>query len=377
MQPVELLFVHPLSISGRVVPREALRQAKIPLDRATVRFTYSHSQSIRLLSDPAADRERVAFVWDDATGNDPALEEGVRQLPFPQLQQLKIPHDVIVARQGFSYTDRLQPLLLADLGGDQPYHFAYDNEWQTRYRRVRDWFGATDRETAAEDGENTTLDEIGQLLLQYSRAQPHPPRLALVLSGGGAKCSYQVGAVKAIEDKLAQLRRENPEHPLDINLVVGTSGGAINALPVAMGITASASGQNAFRDTWCELNQCEIVQPSLLVRLNMGLWFALLQTALVVWVIKWRVKDENRRGWAFAAAYTLLAGIEVLIGYLPFTPWKLLGSNHILHHCWLWLSFGVRASAWSLFLIGLGALALQAARAGAVTTSGSRGDSPS
>ena len=115
-------------------------------------------------------------------------------------------------------------------------------------------------------------------------------------------------------------------------------------------------------DTWTELNQCEIVRPPLAVRINMGLWFALLQTALVIWVVKWRVRDENRRGWAFAAIYTTLAGMEILLGYVAPPPWRLLGTNHVLHHIWLWFSFGVKASAWSLFAIGLGALILQAIR---------------
>ena len=52
---VELLFVHPVSLSGRVVPLEALRQARFPLDRCRSRFTYSHSQSIRLLNGPPSE----------------------------------------------------------------------------------------------------------------------------------------------------------------------------------------------------------------------------------------------------------------------------------------------------------------------------------
>ena len=64
-------------------------------------------------------------------------------------------------------------------------------------------------------------------------------RTAVVLSGGGAKCSYQAGAVIEIEANLAELnerRAKKNKEPVDIDLVVGTSGGAINALLVAAGV---------------------------------------------------------------------------------------------------------------------------------------------
>ena len=149
----------------------------------------------------------------------------------------------------------------------------------------------------------------------------------------------------ALEEKLAELRRDNPERGLDIGLVVGTSGGAINALPVAMGISMTEEGQRALRDTWYELDQREIVRPSLLIRANMGLWFALLQTALIIFFVRRFVPQPDRRGRTFAIVYTVLAGVEILIGYFPALPWRWLGTNHLWHHAWLWLGFGVRASA--------------------------------
>lgn len=358
---VELLFVHPLSVSGWSAPIEALRQAGIEPAKEQVRFTYSHSQSIRMLNDVEPDRERIAFVWDDAAGNDPQLESGVRRLSFPELEELDIPHDVVVARAGFEHADRLQKLLEA-FPAEQRYRFVRIDDWRTQYGLVRGWLNAAGADSPLEDGEKASLDEIGQLLLLYSRSQPRPPRLALVLSGGGAKCSYQVGAVTALEEKLAELRRNNPERGLDIGLVVGTSGGAINSLPIAMGISRTEEGQQAFRDTWRQLDQREIVRPSLLVRANMGLWFAMLQTALVIWIVRRFVPEPERRGRRFAIVYTALAGIEILIGYLPGSPWRWLGTDHLWHHAWLWLSFGVRASAWSLFAIGIGALVLETVR---------------
>jgi predicted acylesterase/phospholipase RssA/ABC-type phosphate/phosphonate transport system substrate-binding protein len=360
---LELLFVHPLSVSGRAAPMEALRRVGIDCSRVSVRFTYSHSQSIRMLTDPTASRQRVAFVWDDAAGLNRQLEDGVRQLPFPELAEISIPHDVVVARSQFPYAERFQKLLLEPPENELRYRFIFWDAWQSQYAQIEDWLKAAGTTSEAQQSERIALDEIGHLLLQYARSQESPPRVALVLSGGGAKCSYQIGAVSAIEEKLSQLRRENPQYPLDIELVVGTSGGAINSLPVAMGITRSDAGRQALADTWTQLNQCEIIRPPLLIRINMGLWFALLQSAVVLTLVRWRVKDENRRGWWFAAVYTSLAGIEILLGYFASSPWNLLGTNHVLHHTWLWLSFGVKSSAWFLFAIGLGALLLQAVRA--------------
>ncbi len=360
---LEFLFVHPLSVSGRAAPMAALLRAKVKTANVPTRFTYSHSQSLRMLTDPTATRPRIAFVWDDAAGQNRELEDGVRRVPFPELDQIAIPHDVIVARTGFSEAERLRKLLLAPTRSKQRYRFVQVPAWQQQYARVRSWLDATGNISATGKGERIALDEIGHMLLQYARSQPQPPRLALVLSGGGAKCSYQVGAVSAIEQKLSQLRRENPQYPIDISLVVGTSGGAINSLPVALGIAKTEVGRQALRDTWMTLNQCEIVQPPMMIRINMGLWFALLQTAVVIGLARWRVKDENRRGWTFAAIYTFLAGIEVLMGYFAPAPWHLLGTNHVLHHIWLWFSFGVKTSAWFLLAIGVGALILQTVRA--------------
>lgn len=359
---VEFLFVHARSVSGRIAPAEALRRVKIQPTEDQVRYTYSHSQSIRMLSDSSPERERVAFVWDDAAGLDRSLEMGVRKLPFAELDELVIPHDVIVGRLDFEPLDRLQALLL-DGFQSRRYRSAHIDDWEDQFRTVRRWLEASGGLSELSNGEEASLDDIAQLLLQYARSQPHAPRLALVLSGGGAKCSYQVGAVAALEERLANLRRDNPEQGYDIALVVGTSGGAINALPVAMGVSSTAEGREAFRNTWIALDQRQIVRPSLLIRANMGLWFALLQTAVVICIVRRFVPEADQRGRSFAVLFTGLAAIEILIGYFTGSPWRWLGMNHLWHHLWLWFSFGVRTSAWCLFTIGVGALVLETLRA--------------
>lgn len=362
-QRAELLFVHPLSASGHRAAEFALRQAGIDPSKTTTRYTYSHSESIRLLAGSHPNRPRVAFVFDNAAANDENLTRAVRKLPFPQLDALQIPNDVVISTEGFDESARVRNLLLQlkDPKGKPRYVELAD--WKSRYRTVGTWWNDVGLQTDEGDAQFVTLNEIGQTLLHHARVQPHPPRLALVLSGGGAKCSYQVGAVAALEEKLAELRAQHPNSGMDIAVVVGTSGGAINSLPIAMGITQTKEGRQAFQQTWAELDQRNIVRPSLMVRANIGIWFALFQTLCVVWFVKMFVRKREKRGRVFAIVYTLLAAFEILIGYMPITPWTMLGTNHWWHHAWLWIGFGVHSMAWSVLGLGVATLFLEAIRA--------------
>ena len=55
-----------------------------------------------------------------------------------------------------------------------------------------------------------------------------PPRVGLVLPGGGARAAYQVGVLRAIAD-LLPARSANP-----FPVVTGTSAGAVNATAIAV-----------------------------------------------------------------------------------------------------------------------------------------------
>ncbi|MDG2222824.1 MAG: PhnD/SsuA/transferrin family substrate-binding protein [Rubripirellula sp.] len=349
---VQFFFVHPKSLSGFIAPLYALRQLGIEVNRDRFEFTYSHTQSLRLLAKtPANGVESVAFVWDDVDA-DPALFDSLRSVEFAELDELALPRNVVVARRLFEHGDRVRDLIAGAESGQ--YRFTQLNDWMQPFKRVREWL--VDANSLGIGPETLSLDEMVQSLLQYSRSQPNQPRLALVLSGGGAKCSYQVGAVSALEERLAKIRDETGDNDFDIQLVVGTSGGAINAVPVAMGITRSEPGRKGFRDTWLQLDQRDIVRLPRLMRINMGVWFAALQTAIVIWIVRRYVLDLKRRGEAFAIVFTVLAAVEVCLGYFPIQPWAMLGGNHVLHHLWLWLSFGVRSSAWALLIVGVTAL---------------------
>jgi hypothetical protein len=119
------------------------------------------------------------------------------------------------------------------------------------------------------------------------------------------------------------------------------------------------AGRTDFQHVWKELDQREIVRPAMIVRLNIGLWFALAQAGIVLWLARRWVLRPERRGWVVPAVFLALAAVEITAGYLPGSPWRWLGRNHLWHHAWLWCTFGVRASAWTLLALGLVGLLLQ------------------
>jgi len=356
---VRFLCVHPSSVSSRIAPAFALKQMGLDLQQDQIEYTHSHSASLRLLAEGRSNEfEWVAFVWDDSVHNLPDLADRVRAIPLPALDDLEVPSDAVVARAGFEHAQLVEDLLLAHTDAQGRHDFLRPPDWQKHYGSVRQWSAATG---PVEESESQTisLDEIGRLLIHHARSQPAPPRLALVLSGGGAKCAYQVGAVSALEEMLQALRQQNTGDQTDIALVVGTSGGAINALPMALGVTRTAEGRDDFLNVWTRLDQRKIVRPALMVRGNIGLWFALFQVAVALWIMRRFVRQPERRGWLFGCLLTGLAVFEIVIQFLDLAPWDWLGHNHWLHHAWLWMSFGIGASAWSVLAVGLAALLRQ------------------
>lgn len=356
---VRWVFVHPVSVAGRIAPEFALEKAGVHVVREHVLYTNSHTGSLRVVAqaDGTSRVEDVAFVWDDAD-RDLTEADGLRKLDFPALDALSIPQSAVVARADYPHAEELQRRLLAhrDAGGEAD--FVQIEDPQKFYAEIDTWSDALGVPPNIRDLQNVSLSEIGQTLLHHARSQPRPPRLAVVLSGGGAKCSFQVGAVRALEEELARLRRDNPEQGLDIALVVGTSGGAINALPIALGSTSTPEGQQTFEQVWQELDQRQIVRPSFRIRWNIGIWAALAQTALILAIVR-KFVDRPRRPWVFAWLFVAFGGVEVVLGYLQLSPWSLLGQNHLVHHAWLWITFGIRASAWWLLGFGLISLAAQ------------------
>jgi hypothetical protein len=336
------LYVDPLSASGRIAPAFALRQAGIDVAPEQTEYSYSHANSLRMLAGSRGAAGQVAFVWEGAW-NQAGDVTAVRRIPFPELDALTIPADVVVARLGFEPADRVSEMLIGHMDASGRHDFAKLDEWQDRYEPVALWADDSRIALDGDEAQSVSLDELGQMLSHYLRTQPdgHPPRLALVLSGGGAKCAYQIGVVTAIEEKLAEVRNETGDGDLQISLVAGTSGGAINALAIALGLSQTPEGQAELRRAWSKLDQQEIVRPSLRVRLNMGLWFIAIESAIVLWLAGRTVQNPSRRAWRVILAFGSLALIQIAISYAPWKPWTWMGDRHLLHHMWLWSTFGI------------------------------------
>ena len=78
---------------------------------------------------------------------------------------------------------------------------------------------------------------LGKSKAEESAANKH--KMGLVLPGGGARCAYQVGVLKAVAE-LMPPRAANP-----FSVISGTSAGAINSVVLA---TRAKSFRNAIAD---------------------------------------------------------------------------------------------------------------------------------
>jgi hypothetical protein len=281
---LQLLFVGPLSESGHLAPRHALlEKANLRIPEDQVSYTCSPLVSLELLAKwekGNGGKVPVAFVFDETAM--PKFVRDTAEKPFKRVKDVPglnddeylIPQNVWVAGPRFEYADKFKTFLQGHktrtVGGAHDFANREDDPGdRDGYRRVSQW--ASDLSLTPDKPQFVTLDAIHSLLA-YHRSEygaSEPPRLALVLSGGGAKCSYQAGALEVVEQKVGD----------DIGLVAGTSGGALNAVPVALGVTARHPGRLA--DTWLNLDLTDLARPSALASALIGLWVACLVLFLV------------------------------------------------------------------------------------------------
>jgi predicted acylesterase/phospholipase RssA/ABC-type phosphate/phosphonate transport system substrate-binding protein len=354
-----VFFVDPLSASGTLAPRVAIASLNITIAVGRIRYTHSHTNSLRALRSADA-KDAVAFVWNGVL--DSKVMEGLRTIEFPALAKLVIPPVAVVVRANFRQLEPLRKAVSAAVPVETGASLAADPAWRAGEAEARAWLAAAGV-MSPEYLARLELDELGALLLHYARSQATPLRLAVVFSGGGAKCSYQVGAIRAIEEKLAELRKETGDGSIDISLVVGTSGGAINALPVAMGMSSSPALYQQMASVWRSLDQRQIIRPALVVRLNMAVWFASIQFLLFSWICRHR-RTERGKSHVGRWILCLVAGTaEVLLAHLPWDPWSVLGPRPGAHRLFLLLSFGIEGSGWILVATGLAGLVLRASGA--------------
>jgi len=287
--------VDPLSASGFLAPMAALQEDR----RRRPRLAFGHARALDRL-EPG----RVAFVQEDALERRDDRDRFVR-LPFAELDRTPIPGEALVAtvtflaRSGDGDADRGLARLRAVLGvGVPPRTDAerraleglgfsglslpdpdeYDAFVKPRLRAV---FG---RDTLRPQDLRYSAGDLVSLI--EARRGPED-RVALVLSGGGNKCAFEAGVLAELYD-----------HGFRPDVIVGTSGGALNALATAVGLSSESTadlekydskGRTRLERLWLDLREEDVIpRRSALVALVLsilGVAFvavvALVQTLLL------------------------------------------------------------------------------------------------
>jgi predicted acylesterase/phospholipase RssA len=106
-----------------------------------------------------------------------------------------------------------------------------------------------------------------------------------------------------------------PARDIDIDLVVGTSGGSINALLVALGATRNSDGQKKLKEMWGSFQEKEFFQPDRVFKLAFGLSLGLLQALILTAV-----------SLAFAREQVAWKKVAVIFGFVA-----ILEFGAILH----------------------------------------------
>jgi NTE family protein len=88
-------------------------------------------------------------------------------------------------------------------------------------------------------------------------------RVGLVLTGGGARAAYQVGALRALSEIL-------PPGRIPFDVVAGISAGAINGVAVACSAHDFAAGAGALAQTWAALTPDRIFRTGALKLASIG-----------------------------------------------------------------------------------------------------------
>jgi predicted acylesterase/phospholipase RssA len=366
---LDVFLVDQKSVSGGVFPLGFLKRQGIPaydseaLERPDgtanhVFYTGSQRECVRALCravDDAdcsdAERLRIGFVSDAAFEASLSSSLPIQRLKLEGLAAIRTPGSAVVVRTSFYERNR-------ELLDRLPSHADFSRlpQFEEKYGGVRSWRNEFLPEPPT-SSERTDWPNFFRQLETYMQAQKQLPRIALVLAGGGAKCAFQVGVVQAIEEEFRRYRehrlprfaKANGLTPGDfgIGLVVGTSGGAINALPAALGTYDTNAGVETLRATWQSLDARDILQPELAVRISVGVLVFLIQLVAVLLVVHvgWlarRLIAYERRGLWVAVSLLLLGAGQLLWSLSGWkVPWDFL--YHV--HDGLFVVWAVAASA--------------------------------
>jgi predicted acylesterase/phospholipase RssA/ABC-type phosphate/phosphonate transport system substrate-binding protein len=335
---IQFVFSDPLSLSGTIYPRAMLKES-VGSDRlaSNGELSFGFADTLTLLLSPkerkidlndGEKRYRVGFVFDGAVidGHEDEMGQKLIEVKYTSniepkqtkyfLKDDELPVEVWVVRPDFDDADgivdrdatidsatRATKILRDKLLQQGPF---FTDQAPTSPPRTSDihalglkvkrWVeAATDRPAAR----GSSISDILDSMRHYQRSHDQsPPRLALVLSGGGAKCAYQAGAIAHIEQELVHLQQlkrlaavgaERGSFP-DINLVVGSSGGALNALPTALGVTKGGVSKkddlSAFplAQLWHSVNLADLLEPADGARELLGVSLGLV-LLLVTWLV--------------------------------------------------------------------------------------------
>jgi NTE family protein len=86
-------------------------------------------------------------------------------------------------------------------------------------------------------------------------AQPKTRRLAIILSGGGARGAYEAGVLSYVFDELTRLRGAPPR----LDILCGTSVGAINCAFLAAHLGDPVLGVRRLRDVWTAMRLDQVL----------------------------------------------------------------------------------------------------------------------
>jgi predicted acylesterase/phospholipase RssA/ABC-type phosphate/phosphonate transport system substrate-binding protein len=400
---VNFHFTDPLSVSGRILPEVILREQNInnisfaPTDvsgQNRVTWMYNSTETKKVLSNAgegglrldnnSSERANVGCFY---------VQKGLEKLRkiknFPGLDEIKIPQEVVLVSKSFKAKDDLERLFEVNNPSSK---FQKIDDWLEKFDQISRWVSKLDVSSRDPKNQQVTLQRIASVLRSYQQSTKKVPRVALVLSGGGAKCAYQLGAIEAIEDEISSIEAIKDEvsstakssgKKIDIDLVVGTSGGSINALLVALGKTrggesATDANRIALREIWESFDQREFFHPWKKVNFALGLSVGFLQTfillglsaAIIFFVERRRAKSAGIRqkekadqesgvDWLYLVPGCLL----LLLAVSDFTtyffsidpPWQrfgTLGMKHSLRHTWFFLTINLLVSGLTLLVLG-------------------------
>ena len=342
---VDFLFVHPLSASGRILPEYVLRNRKgidatdLHKELTEVQWTYDHQATIRALEQPSASgNTKVAFLWDGAL-NDATARAQLRKIPIPEFEELSIPQEVVLISSNFKDNKELVKNIFVPKKPEYKTRYVELRDWVEQYAGIVTWVRELGLTPNKLEQSSFNLQQILQKVQNYESSHPKGARIALVLSGGGAKCAYQIGVIRAIENEINELNKKPTlssvastadnktptvkPRPLNIGLVVGTSGGAINALSVALGLTRTEEGQDALQNVWLSFHQQDFFRPWSPVPFSGGLMLGFGQVFVII--VALRLFDEKKIEWRRSTRFVVgsLAAIAVL---LSFTSWRFWAS---------------------------------------------------